>query len=141
MGALTRKFCGQPIIHEQKTGIETLCPVQCIKHIQRSPTLGFKTGSLNSPQRRGESAVLRQCWAQLGFPLVADLPRLSPSARLEGGDFFPLAPRLSLIGVGLRTNLEAVQLLVCQIAITSSTAPAKCEARPRGLFMSILRQA
>ena len=86
-------------------------PVYKGETAQPSSPLACK-GSLNSPQRHGESTVLRLCWTQLGFPLVAEVGRLSPTARLEGGDFFPLGPRLSLIGVGLRTNMEAVQHLV-----------------------------
>ncbi len=44
-----------------------------------------------------------------GLPIVGEI--VEPGF-LEGGDFFPLGPDLAMLGIGLRSNMEAAQQLM-----------------------------
>jgi arginine deiminase len=70
---------------------------------------GVTLGRFSTPQRSAETAIMRIVWEQLGVPPV-DL--LDVPCALEGGDFFPLREDVALLGVGLRTNMDAVRALL-----------------------------
>jgi arginine deiminase len=70
---------------------------------------GVLVGRFAAPQRRAETAVMRIVWDQLGIPPV---DQLEMPCALEGGDFFPISSDLALLGVGLRTNMDAVRALL-----------------------------
>eukprot|EP00163_Fabomonas_tropica_P032414 TRINITY_DN8108_c0_g1_i1.p1 TRINITY_DN8108_c0_g1~~TRINITY_DN8108_c0_g1_i1.p1 ORF type:complete len:293 (+),score=51.62 TRINITY_DN8108_c0_g1_i1:162-1040(+) len=67
---------------------------------------GVVLARLAAPQRDNEVRVLRKCFELLGIPIVGSV---SAPGTLEGGDFIPLGTDLCLIGVGLRTNMQAVE--------------------------------
>ncbi len=66
---------------------------------------GIVMGNLNSPQRRDEVDVLEFSLRKLGLTVVG---RLHDPLHLEGGDFIPVCEGLSMCGVGLRSNTEAL---------------------------------
>ena len=70
---------------------------------------GIVMGRLRLSQRQREVAIMRLCFLKLGMPVVGEI---AAPGYLEGGDFFPAGPELCLIGVGLRSNMEACQQLM-----------------------------
>eukprot|EP00996_Jenningsia_fusiforme_P000861 NODE_1782_length_1409_cov_43.466912_g1611_i0.p1 GENE.NODE_1782_length_1409_cov_43.466912_g1611_i0~~NODE_1782_length_1409_cov_43.466912_g1611_i0.p1 ORF type:complete len:431 (-),score=46.30 NODE_1782_length_1409_cov_43.466912_g1611_i0:63-1355(-) len=62
-----------------------------------------------APQREREVDILQFCLQKLKLNVVGRIP--APGF-LEGGDFFPAGRHLCLVGVGLRSNFEAVQYLM-----------------------------
>lgn len=70
---------------------------------------GIVMGRLRSPQRLRECMVMRFCFKKLGLPVVGEI--LHPGY-LEGGDFFPCGADLAMAGIGLRSNMEACQMLM-----------------------------
>lgn len=49
------------------------------------------------------------CLSPAGLPIAGTI---SEPGFLEGGDFFPMGQDLALVGVGLRSNVEACQQLM-----------------------------
>ena len=64
---------------------------------------------LRSPQRQLEVDLMRFCFNKLGLPVVG---AIEAPGYLEGGDFFPCGRGLAMLGVGLRSNVEAAQQLM-----------------------------
>ncbi|KAL0246890.1 hypothetical protein GEMRC1_008096 [Eukaryota sp. GEM-RC1] len=64
---------------------------------------------LNSSQRANEIAVMKFCLEKLG---VNPLGSVEEPGTLEGGDFFPLGRETCFIGLGLRSNMTAVEQLM-----------------------------
>ncbi len=63
---------------------------------------------MNSSQRSAETRIIRSCYNYLG---VKPALEISGSGRLEGGDYIP-AGTFSLIGCGMRTNMEAIRQIM-----------------------------
>eukprot|EP01134_Creolimax_fragrantissima_P003711 CFRG3711T1 len=63
---------------------------------------------LSSEQRKAEIEVMKFVWKKLGVQVVGEIP---DPGRLEGGDFFALGDAC-MIGIGLRTNMEAIQYMM-----------------------------
>lgn len=63
---------------------------------------------MNSAQRAPETQLIRSCYNYLG---VKPILEISGDGRLEGGDYFP-AGTLSLIGCGMRTNMQAIRQIM-----------------------------
>jgi arginine deiminase len=70
---------------------------------------GVVMGRLRSPQRALEVDLMAFCFHKLGLPVLGGVT--SPGY-LEGGDFFPAGPGLALLGIGLRSNMEAAAQLM-----------------------------
>lgn len=70
---------------------------------------GLVMGTMNSDQRRHETAVMKLFFEAVGIRPVCEV---TGSGRLEGGDYIPVSSEMVLIGVGLRTNWEAVGQLL-----------------------------
>jgi len=66
---------------------------------------GVILGQPNSTTRAGEVAITQFCFEKIGLNIIGKIP--SPG-KLEGGDFFPMGEDLCMIGMGLRTNMFAV---------------------------------
>ncbi|KNC85787.1 hypothetical protein SARC_02050 [Sphaeroforma arctica JP610] len=64
--------------------------------------------NLSSKQRKAETEVMSFVWKKLGVKVIGEIP---DPGRLEGGDFFALGDSC-MIGVGLRTNMEAIQYMM-----------------------------
>ncbi len=61
--------------------------------------------NMNSSQRAPETDIIEVCYEHLGLHPVL---RIEGEGRMEGGDYFP-AGTVSLIGCGMRTNLEGIR--------------------------------
>uniref|UniRef100_A0A383WIV7 Arginine deiminase n=1 Tax=Tetradesmus obliquus TaxID=3088 RepID=A0A383WIV7_TETOB len=70
---------------------------------------GIVMGRLRSAQRQKEVELMSYCFRKLGLPIAG---RIAEPGFLEGGDFFPMGQDLALVGVGLRSNVEACQQLM-----------------------------
>jgi arginine deiminase len=70
---------------------------------------GIVQSHMNSIQRQGETVVMKAAWDNIGAPIVG---AITGSGRLEGGDYIPAKSDLSMLGVGLRTNLEAAYYML-----------------------------
>lgn len=71
---------------------------------------GVVMARLRSSQRHHEVDVLEFCLRKLSLRVIGRIP--APDAFLEGGDFFPAGPDLCFIGVGPRTNMQAVSYML-----------------------------
>ena len=69
---------------------------------------GVVVGKMNSGQRAAETDILKFALTKLGIPTLLEI---SGDGRLEGGDFLP-AGDVVFIGMGLRTNAEAIEQLL-----------------------------
>lgn len=63
---------------------------------------------MNSSQRAPETRIIRSCYNYLG---VKPILEISGDGRLEGGDYIP-AGTFSLIGCGMRTNMQAIKQIM-----------------------------
>ncbi len=63
---------------------------------------------MNSAQRAPETLLIRSCYNWLG---VKPILEITGDGRLEGGDYIP-AGTLSLIGCGMRTNMQAIKQIM-----------------------------
>jgi arginine deiminase len=70
---------------------------------------GIVMGRLRSPQRGLEVQLMKFCFEKLGFQVVGEVEE---PGFLEGGDFVPHSGDLAFIGIGLRSNMEAVSCLM-----------------------------
>lgn len=70
---------------------------------------GIVMARLRSPQRARETDIMRFCFDKLGLHVVGSVP---PPGHLEGGDFFPAGPKLSLLGIGPRSDWPAAEFLL-----------------------------
>ena len=70
---------------------------------------GIVMASLRSQQRQHEIKIMKFCFQKLGIQVIAEVER---PGYLEGGDFFPAGSDLCFVGVGLRSNENAVQQLM-----------------------------
>lgn len=72
---------------------------------------GIVMGRLRSQQRQKEVELMAYCFRKLGLPIAGTI--VEPGF-LEGGDFFPMGQDLALVGVGLRSNVEACEQLMAR---------------------------
>ena len=72
---------------------------------------GVILGHLNSHQRKNERAIIELFMKLINQEIVGELPKDGPEL-LEGGDFFLLKNEISLLGIGLRTNIESANYLL-----------------------------
>ncbi|KCV72527.1 hypothetical protein H696_00119 [Fonticula alba] len=70
---------------------------------------GVVLARLSSEQRQKEIEIMEFCFQKLGIPIVGRIP---DEGRLEGGDFFMAGPDLALVGIGLRSNIQAINYLM-----------------------------
>jgi arginine deiminase len=70
---------------------------------------GIVMARLRSEQRRREVDVMQFCFEKLKLKIIGRIPE---HAYLEGGDFFPAGEDLCFIGIGLRSNIDAVQYML-----------------------------
>lgn len=70
---------------------------------------GVVMGRPRSRIRQREVEVMKFCFEKLGVPIIGNV---TAPGTLEGGDFFPAGMDLCMVGVGLRSNMEAVRYLL-----------------------------
>ncbi|KAH0785903.1 Amidinotransferase family protein [Histomonas meleagridis] len=70
---------------------------------------GVVIGRFGAFQRAPENDLMAYVWPQIG---VNPVGRISNPGRLEGGDFIILGKHTSMMGIGLRSNMEAANQLM-----------------------------
>lgn len=70
---------------------------------------GIVMGRYGARQRAFENVLMKSVWNQLGISPIGSI--ITPGV-LEGGDFVPLGYEMAMLGVGLRTNMEAARQLM-----------------------------
>lgn len=70
---------------------------------------GVIIGNLNSHQRKREVDVIRWFYELLKIPFIGEI---TGENKLEGGDFMIIKENLSLLGIGMRTNLSSAVYLM-----------------------------
>eukprot|EP00906_Rhabdomonas_costata_P030672 RCo043365 len=70
---------------------------------------GIVMARLRSSQRQCEVEVMRYVFERLGLAIIGEIPE---EAHLEGGDFFPCGDGLCFIGIGMRSDMAAVEYML-----------------------------
>ena len=78
---------------------------------------GHIIAQMNSTQRADETQIVELCYEQLG---VKPILTITGEGRLEGGDYLR-GGTLSYIGCGMRTNLDAIEQIMCADAFGHDT--------------------
>ena len=68
-------------------------------------------GKTRTSQRKYEHRIMRQVFKNIGADIIGEIEE-EPKAFLEGGDFFVARENLSMLGVGLRTNIYGAYYLM-----------------------------
>lgn len=76
---------------------------------QITTSKGIVMARLRSSVRELEVALMKFCFDKLGVNIVGEVRE---PGYLEGGDYCPASADLAFVGVGLRSNFEAVQQLM-----------------------------
>ena len=115
---LVRCIMAQPIVKLRSVGNNTGVEADYVQHptmnlyFTRDQSITTPCGhiicKMNSAQRSSETRIIRSCYNYLGVKPVLEI---SGEGRLEGGDYIP-AGTFSLIGCGMRTNMEAVKQIM-----------------------------
>ena len=70
---------------------------------------GLVIGSSRTSQRRYEHIIMKQVFKNIGADIIGEL---GEEGYLEGGDFFVAREDLSMLGVGLRTDMNGAKYLM-----------------------------
>lgn len=123
LSAMTRKdlircIMAQPIVKLRSVDNNTGVEADYVQHptmnlyFTRDQSITTPCGhiicKMNSSQRSAETHIIRSCYNYLGVKPVLEI---SGKGRLEGGDYIP-AGTFSLIGCGMRTNMEAIRQIM-----------------------------
>ncbi len=123
LGMMTRKdlircLLFQPTVKmrsvDNNTGIEadyihhSLMNLYFTRDQSATTPRGHIISNMNSLQRYPETRIIRSCYTHLGLSPVLEI---KGEGRLEGGDYIP-AGTCSLIGCGMRTNMEAIRQIM-----------------------------
>ena len=90
----------------------TFCPVGNIvfcRDQQITTKKGVVIGCSRTSQRKYEHIIMKQVFNNLGSDIIGDLRDIG---FLEGGDFFVAREDLSMLGVGLRTDMNGANYLM-----------------------------
>lgn len=115
---LVRCIMMQPTVRlrsvDNNTGVEadylqhTLMNLYFTRDQSITTPCGHIICKMNSSQRAPETRIIRSCYNYLG---VKPILEISGDGRLEGGDYIP-AGTFSLIGCGMRTNMQAIKQIM-----------------------------
>ncbi len=115
---LVRCIMMQPTVRlrsvDNNTGVEadylqhTLMNLYFTRDQSITTPCGHIICKMNSSQRAPETRIIRSCYNYLG---VKPILEISGDGRLEGGDYIP-ARTFSLIGCGMRTNMQAIKQIM-----------------------------
>ena len=70
---------------------------------------GVVIGTSRTSQRKFEHIIMKQVFKNLGADIIGEMGN---NGLLEGGDFFVAREDLSMLGIGLRTNIEGASYLM-----------------------------
>uniref|UniRef100_A0A7R9SVT1 Arginine deiminase n=1 Tax=Polyblepharides amylifera TaxID=1486889 RepID=A0A7R9SVT1_9CHLO len=90
---------------------EPLTNMQYTRDQQITTARGIVMGRLRSLQRQNEVELMRFCFDKLGLEVIGTVKE---PGFLEGGDFYPAGKGLCMLGVGLRSNVEAAEQLMLE---------------------------
>ena len=115
---LVRIILQRPIVRLEETGTNTgfeadyeehpLMNLYFCRDQMITTAKGIVITKMNSPQREGETRVIKFVLQKLGIKPVYEV---TGEGRLEGGDYFS-AGDVAMIGQGLRTNAEGIKQLL-----------------------------
>ena len=89
----------------------TFCPLGNLvfcRDQQITTKKGVVIGKTRTSQRRYEHMIMKQVFKNLKVNIIGEVER----GYLEGGDFFVAREDLSMLGFGLRTNIEGAEYLM-----------------------------
>ena len=89
----------------------TFCPLGNLvfcRDQQITTKKGVVIGKTRTSQRRYEHIIMKQVFKNLKVNIIGEVER----GYLEGGDFFVAREDLSMLGFGLRTNIEGAEYLM-----------------------------
>ncbi|EAY13767.1 Amidinotransferase family protein [Trichomonas vaginalis G3] len=95
--------------HYDKIPLSPLANTVFTRDQQITTAKGVVIGRFGAAQRRDENDLMSIVWPQIG---VNPVGRIEAPGTIEGGDFIPLSKDCMLLGVGLRTNMNAAQQLM-----------------------------
>jgi arginine deiminase len=104
---------------------------------------GRVISNLNSVQRESEIKVVRAVLEAIGQPPIYEVK--SPG-RIEGGDFFP-AGEFALVGMGLRTNFDAIRQIMdadafgCRFVVVVKDAWSDQEEMHLDTYFNIINES
>jgi len=117
-GDLIRILLLQPTVTmhsiDNNTGIEATYTHQSLMNLYftRDQSITTPAGhiicNMNSQQRAPETRIIKACYEHMGVKPVYEV---TGEGRLEGGDYIP-AGNVAFIGIGMRTNQEAIQQMM-----------------------------
>ena len=70
---------------------------------------GVVIGTSRTSQRKFEHIIMKQVFKNLGADIIGEM---GTNGLLEGGDFFVAREDLSMLGIGLRTNIDGASYLM-----------------------------
>lgn len=88
---------------------DPLSNIVFVRDQQITTRKGIVMARLSSKQRKKEVDIMEFCFKKLGLNVIGRIPC---PGRMEGGDFFPAGEKLSIIGIGPRSDLTAVKYLL-----------------------------
>ena len=95
--------------HYDKIPLSPLANTVFTRDQQIITAKGVVIGRFGAMQRLAENDLMSIVWPQLG---VTPVGRIEPPGTIEGGDFIPLSQDCMMLGVGLRTNMNAAHQLM-----------------------------
>jgi arginine deiminase len=95
--------------HYEKIPLSPLANTVFTRDQQIVTAKGVVIGRFGAKQRRDENKLMSLVWPQLGITPIGHIER---PGTIEGGDFIPLSQDCMLLGVGLRTNMNAAYQLM-----------------------------
>ena len=95
--------------HYDKIPLSPLANTVFTRDQQITTAKGVVIGRFGAQQRRDENELMSFVWPQLG---IQPIGRIESPGTIEGGDFIPLSTDCMMLGVGLRTNMNAAHQLM-----------------------------
>ncbi|KAK2964266.1 arginine deiminase [Blattamonas nauphoetae] len=94
-----------------KVEMDPLTNLTFCRDQQITTAKGVVLGSMALVQRVAETTLMRFVFNKLRIPIVGEIDP-STGGKLEGGDFLPGGKKICFIGVGLRTNMTAIEYML-----------------------------
>ena len=73
---------------------------------------GIVIGRTHTTQRKFEHIIMKQVFNNIGADIIGEVEGNEKEGFLEGGDFFVARENLSMLGVGLRTDIKGANYLL-----------------------------
>jgi arginine deiminase len=104
------KYCDlNTNIEFQEVSFKPLSNLLFVRDQQITTKNGIVIGRSTTTIRSKEHEILKTVFENMGAKIIGEIPE---NGKLEGGDFYPLRGHLALLGIGIRTNIEAANYLM-----------------------------